>query len=167
MWAAFASLAAFASAPPPASTQTEPAHPTAYVRYSDVKGEVAAVSDQGFTLRMTWQAVGAVRQGRGVRPVAVPRQVEHEVQFADGGLVRWADVADAGPDAATPAGRARLKLPAGAPGWAADRAALKPGQAVEVVFVRPKDLPPSRVTPADLRVRYAIIRHVGPSPSKP
>lgn len=186
-WASAAPSADDKPAPKPAP----PAAPdwSGYVKFSEVAGEVRGVSKDGFTLRVTWYAPsssgGSSRSGAsmyrslmngntpyrrsgGSRP---PRMQEHhedyELAFADAGMVRWHKLSQgpgAGGKFVPEEEQNRLKLPSGAPGWAADRGDLQEGQLLEVTLVRPKDVPVAKATPADLRVKYAVI-HGQPSKS--
>lgn len=151
-----------------------------YVRFSEVTGKISKLEKNGFVFHLTWTETSGV-QNNQYRPGAIgalaggglPRashmsarvrtQVHHEdvhFRFAEAGLVRWHKLTmgpGAGGKFVTEAEQNRLKLPAGAPGWAADRSDLRPGQVVEVTLVRPKDVPLAKATPADLRVKYAVI----------
>jgi hypothetical protein len=61
---------------------------------------------------------------------------------------------------------ALMRAPANYPGYAADRKALVPGSIVEVFLVRDRSIPPARATENDLRVKYAVILGLDPTPPK-
>ena len=171
--------------PPPAPPKPAPKPAAApdwsgFVRFSEVTGTVVKADEHGLTLRVVWYtdastptatsgvtAYRALQSGRTPTPRSrtAPKLKEnkedYELLFADAGLVRW-DKLSLGPGAGGKfvplPEQTKLRLPTGAPGWAATREDLAEGQVVEVTLVRPKDIPLAKATPGDLRIKYAVIQ---------
>lgn len=163
-----------------------------YAPVSEVEGEIVKVGENGFTLRVTWfettSGSGGSRgggsanlsrynqlvKGKTPRPraggsIRIKEQSEDfDLAFAEGGMVRWQKLSlrpGAKPgEFVPPAEQDRLKLPLGAPGWAADRSDLKEGHLVEVALVRPRDVPLSKAKPEDLKAKYVMIHGENPKP---
>jgi len=124
-----------------------------YVDAGKISGEVAKVTKQGFKLKVSKS-----------RPGTPPRMKteEHDFLFHENGVVRWAklppNLDDKGKKAQwTQKEMTDFKLPPGAPGYAAERAALQEGQFVEVIYARPKDVKAADAVTSDFRVKYAVI----------
>ncbi len=147
-----------------------------YTKFSEVAGTVIKVGKDNFTLRITWYT-----QSGGTRPnlyhgnhshhqyyhPSRPRpakvtehHADHVLTFLPDGLVRWHLLSqEPGVKGVElkPADREKLKAPLGAPGWAADRSDLKPGDVVDLFLVRPNGVALGKITESDLRVKYAVI----------
>jgi hypothetical protein len=126
---------------------------------SETTGTIVKATESGFTLRVSWLAPTNSRT-KNARPKEM--HADHELTFAEGGLVRWKKLppkigVEAKERFYTPAEQTKLKLPTGAPGYAAEHGDLKPGHIVQVTLVRPREIPASKATPADLKVKYAVI----------
>lgn len=159
-----------------------------YTKYSEVGGTVQQVDGESFTLRITWYTLeqqrgnnnnrgrnlgrGGNNRNRNFRrpnqqrpPKAVEHHEDYNLKFAPGGMVRYEKLVQAsgGEKFIPPAEQNKLKLPLGAPGWAADKSALQTGEYVLVHLVRPTDVKLKDLSESDLRVRYAIIQDKGDS----
>ena len=116
-----------------------------------IVGEVVKSDDKGFLLKVVTGASGGK-----------PKYEQMQFQLHDAGLVRWKKLppktdGKGKPARYSPEERAELKLPRGAPGYAADPGDLKPGYVVELTMLRPKEIPPAKLVFQDLRVQYAVI----------
>lgn len=116
-----------------------------------VKGEVTKFDDNGILLKI----LTGFSKGK-------PKYENMLFVLHDDGLVRWKKLPTRTDDKGKrqPYSReemAELRSPRGAPGYAADSADLKPGYAVELTLVRPKETPLSKTVFQDLRVQYAVI----------
>lgn len=58
-----------------------------------------------------------------------------------------------------------LRLPPGAPGYAASPADLANGTIAEFVLVRDRDIPAAKATESDLKIKYAMVVGKNPNPS--
>jgi hypothetical protein len=119
-----------------------------------VVGEVVKANENGKTF--TLKVATGVNRSRQIQ------YAQKEYMYHDAGLVRWKKLPPkAGekgkPTRYSPEELAELRLPRGAPGYAADPDDLKPGYVLELTLVRPKEVPLSKLTPQDLRVQYAVI----------
>jgi hypothetical protein len=165
-----------------------------FAKAAEVSGEVTKVSENGFTLRVTWYTTGGTGGSRGSgggtsaynslmngrTPTrrsggggGKPKEQheDYELVFAEGGMVRWKRVKDV-PGAVkngfvSPADETKLLLPHGTPGFAAEKSHLKEWHVVEVTLVLPRDVPQAKATPSDLRVKYAIIHGEDKTPNAP
>jgi hypothetical protein len=170
---------------PPAKPKPPAAAPdwSGFVKFSEVTGTVVKADENGLTLQVVWYTDSSTAAGGGggmtayralqggrtptprtrTPPKLKENKEDYELLFADAGLARWDRLA-LGPGAGgkfVPSDvQNKLKLPPGAPGWAAARSDLAEGQVVEVTLVRPKDVPLAKATPNDLRVKYAVIQSV-------
>jgi hypothetical protein len=116
-----------------------------------VVGEVAKFDDNGILLKVLTGFSGGK-----------PKYEKMQFVLHDDGLVRWKKLPPRTDDKGKrlPYSReemAELRSPRGVPGYAADPADLKPGYAVELTLVRPKETPLSKTVFQDLRVQYAVI----------
>ncbi len=129
-----------------------------YVDYTEAAGTVAKLGEAGFTLKVSQ----LYASGSSRRPRLRVRAETIDLTFHDAGLVRWAKPPPR-PDAKgkkVPYSEAELKAlkqPAGAPGYAADRADLQARMAVTVVVMRPKNIPADGLTEQDYRVKYVVL----------
>lgn len=80
------------------------------------------------------------------------------IPYAPSGIVRWEKL-QPGADGKLPTGKAldALRLPYGAPGYAAEKTELRPGLVVEVHLVRPREVTAAKATEKDLSIKYVII----------
>jgi|YNPBryunderm2012_1023409.scaffolds.fasta_scaffold25937_2 hypothetical protein len=148
---------------------------SAYSTYTEIAGEVVKFEDPSITIKITkYQQAGgnAPRPIRpGQRPQVRPPQIkatteEHSFTFHENALVRWYKLAPKiGADGRkvphTPAEIQQAKLPQGAPGYAGNRSDLQSGQWVNLVLIRPRDIPLSKLSESDLQVKYAVILGYG------
>ena len=86
------------------------------------------------------------------------KPVETAVGFADGVQVRRGKRppkfgTDGKKAAYTQEELADLKKPYGVPGYLADRSDLKAGQSVDLILVRPREIPASKATQSDLLIK--------------
>ncbi len=153
-----------------------PARAPSWLEYVDVSKFVAEVSeykDGEITVKVREfekdEEASKPKKGKApAQPVMKAVLKDHTFKFADAALVRWKNIPpkppgpDGRPGKYTAEEAARIKLPAGVPGFAAERSDLKEGQGVELTLVRLKAADPRRLTPADLRVKYAIIVYTPP-----
>jgi len=126
-----------------------------FVTVSTSTGVVTKVDTEGFSFRIPMP-------GGKQRPAD-----DLELKYADTGMVRWKTL----PKRTDEKGKnipytvkemEEARKPVGTLGFAADRSELKVGHIVEVTLVRPKTILSTKATPADLRIKTAII--VGSDP---
>ena len=153
----------------------KPAEPVAvdwskFVTVAEVQGEIVKLEKNGFVLKVPGPPQSkAIGTGRNRRVTQVPgKPVETPVSFADGAQVRWGKLpskfgTDGKKAAYTQEELADLKKPYGVPGYLADRSDLKAGQSVDLILVRPRDIPASKATQSDLLIKRVKI--VGEDPS--
>jgi hypothetical protein len=145
---------------------------SAYATVGDpLHGEVVKADDSGFTLRISWLTAGkSTRPTHNLFRPANPKEkhTDYQLTFADESLVRWKTLPPKGTDDKgkpaqyTEKERTELRKPTSAPGYAAERGDLKPGQLVDVTLVRPKSVSADKATLQDLKVKYAVITGTDP-----
>ena len=174
----FGVLAMTAEAQTPSSAKQDW---SSYATYGEIVGEVVKFEDPTLTLKITkYQQTGGnnARPIRpGLRPTNRPPQVkttteELDLTFNENALVRWYKLAPKiGPNGKKVQRSSKeiqqYKLPQGAPGYAGNRADLQAGQTVSLVLVRPRDISPSKLTPNDIQVKYAVILGYGSGDTEP
>lgn len=126
-----------------------------FITVSTVTGEVTKVDTDGFSLRLP-------KPGGKAKP-----SDDLELKYAESGMVRWKTLPKKTDEKGknipyTPKEMEELRKPAGTLGYAMERSELKVGHYVEVTLVRPKTIPSTKATAADLRVKTAMI--VGSDP---
>lgn len=150
---------------------------SAFASAGEVSGEVVKADENGFTLRLSWQTAGKAPRGNSpkqFRPQAPnEKHQDYQLTFADAGLARWKTLPAKGTDEKgkpvpyTEKERTELRKPSNAPGYAAERGDLKPGQLVEVTLVRPKEISADKAQVSDLKVKYAVIVGTDPKGAPP
>jgi hypothetical protein len=93
---------------------------------------------------------------------------EIDLPYAPAGIVRWEKL-QPGFDGKMPTAKAleALRLPVGAPGYAAEKTELRAGLIVEVHLVRPREITAAKATPKDLSIKYVIIQGEAPRRDEP
>lgn len=136
----------------PGDPKTAPAKQdwSGYVFHSTVTGTIYRPNKDGILVK-----------------VPKPRGASDRLQlpFHDMTLVRWKTLPpkldEKGKKVARSAAEMKeLKLPTGAPGYAAARSDLEAAQTVEVTMMRPKDIPLNKVDFQDLVVKQIVITGV-------
>ena len=173
--AALFALSAFAFAADEKKPAAKPAEPAAtdwskYATVSEVLGEIVKIEKNGFLVKIPGPAqTKTTGSGRSRRTMQVPgKPVEISVAFADGAQIRWSKPPakfdkDGKKVAHTPDELADLKKPYGVPGYLADRTDLKTGQYVDLIMVRPRDIPAAKATESDLLIKRATITGEDPT----
>lgn len=164
----FGFLGVFASA----ADDPKPADWSAWTPVAVWTGDISKLSrkkGEGFVLKVT---TTSTVMGTNGRPSTKKETKSYELTYADGALVRWAKLPPKLDDKGKKVERtaeelAELKKPAGAKGYAAAREDLKPGQAVEVTLVRPKELAAKEVQFSDYRIKQVMIVGEGAAPPDP
>ena len=134
---------------------------TGYATAATISGTIVKADEKGVLLRLSRIVPqGGASRNRPPRTKEVTEDIS--LTYADAGMVRWKKLPpkikeDGTKGTYLPAEQAKLKLPYGVPGYAAERTALQPGHIVELVLVRPKDIPASKATTSDLLIKYAVI----------
>ena len=137
---------------------------TKYVAVSEVQGEIVKLEKNGFLLKIP----GPPQQkttgtGNNRRVTTVPgKAVQISFAYIEGSQIRWAKLAPKVDSNGKKVLRsaeeiAEFKKPAGVPGFAADPRDLKVGQTLELVLVRPREVPAAKATQADWIVKRATI----------
>ncbi|CAN5255653.1 hypothetical protein BH11PLA2_BH11PLA2_10960 [soil metagenome] len=135
-------------------------------------GEISGVIVKGSTDHLVLEVPKMVqnktngnrsRGGKNRRPSMKLGHEDIDIHFAPQGLVRWekmpTNVDDKGVKIfPTSKELDKMRLPIGAPGFAAERTDLKPGHMVTITLVRPSDIQASKVTDADIVIKYAVIK---------
>ncbi len=157
-----------------AADEKKPAETTAdwtkYAAVSEVQGEIIKLEKNGFLLKIP----GPPQQkttgtGNNRRVTMVPgKAIQMSFAYIDGSQIRWAKLAPKVDSNGKKVLRtaeeiAEFKKPAGVPGFAADPSDLKVGQILDLILVRPRDIPAAKATDADLVVKRATI--VGEDPN--
>lgn len=152
----------------PAETAT--ADWSKYVTVSEVQGEIVKVEANGFLLKLPGAPQNKTTgTGKNRRTTQVPgKPVQVSVAFAEGGLVRWSKLPpkldkDGKKGTRTPEEIAELKKPYGVTGYSAQQADLKAGQIVDLIMVRPRDIPAAKATESDLLIKRATILGADPT----
>ncbi|MGL6074076.1 MAG: hypothetical protein ACRC8S_07940 [Fimbriiglobus sp.] len=143
----------------PAEKKVEPNKKIDWGNYVDggkVVGKIDKTSADGFKLLVETQTIQPGKK--------TPRTKTDKLDFVfhENGLVRWQKQPVKLSETRkkipwTPKEAAELKLPQGAPGFAATREDLDSGQVVEVTYMRPKDLKADVAVISDFRVKYVVI----------
>ena len=137
---------------------------TKYVAVSEVQGEIVKLEKNGFLLKIP----GPPQQkttgsGNNRRVTTAPgKAVQISFAYIEGSQIRWAKLAPIVDSNGKKVLRsaeeiAEFKKPAGVPGFAADPRDLKVGQTLELVLVRPREVPAAKATQADWIVKRATI----------
>ena len=151
----------------PAETATDW---TKYAAASEVQGEIVKLEKNGFLLKIP----GPPQQkttgtGNNRRVTSTPgKAVQISFAYIEGSQIRCAKLAPKVDSNGKKVLRtaeeiAEFKKPAGVPGYAADPSDLKVGQILDLILVRPREIPAAKATEADLIVKRATI--VGEDPN--
>jgi hypothetical protein len=135
-----------------------------FAKYGEISGVIVKAGDEDITLQIPKLEKGknnnrgGNRGGRNRRPSVKLGHEDIDLNYAPAGLVRW-DKLPKNPDGSPLSSRAMeaLRKPIGAPGYAADKADLKPGHVVKVQLVRPTEIPADKVTEKNVNIKYVII----------
>ena len=135
-----------------------------FAKAGEAGGELVKMTDETITLR------NQVPRRSGNRTTIT--NVDVEYTWSEQGLARRDKPPtffnDKGlPRTGTSDEIARLKKPAGVPGYMMERSELKNGDIVKLELVRPSNIPASKAKPEDLRIKYAIVMGEKAKPSKP
>jgi len=138
-----------------------------YTYVKDVAGEVVKSDEKKLTVKVSWTMLKPNPNPK-VAPTAVPMSKEYDFTFLPESLVRTQvlppKLDDKGKKVAyTQKEKDALKLPMGVPNYAASMSDLTKGTPVNVILVRDKSIPSSKVTDDDSRIKYVIIQ---PPPAK-
>ena len=145
----------------PAETTTDW---TKYAPVSEVQGEIVKLEKSGFLLKIP----GPPQQkttgtGNNRRVTMVPgKAIQVSFAYIDGSQIRWAKIpakldSNGKKILRTAEEIAELKKPAGVPGFGADPSDLKVGQILDLILVRPREIPAAKATQADWIVKRATI----------
>ena len=145
----------------PAETATDW---TKYAAASEVQGEIVKLEKNGFLLKIP----GPPQQkttgtGNNRRVTTTPgKAVQISFAYIEGSQIRWAKLApkidsNGKKVLRTAEEIAEFKKPAGVPGFLADPSDLKVGQILDLILVRPREIPAAKATQADLIVKRATI----------
>ena len=169
------SVSAFALAADEKKPDAKPSEPAAtdwtkYVTASEMQGEIVKIEKNGFLLKIPGPPQNRTTgTGRTARTTQVPgKPVEISVAFADGAQIRWSKLppkvgTDGKKVAYTQDELADLKKPYGVPGYLASSADLKTGQYVDLIMVRPREIPAAKATQSDLLIKRATITGEDPT----
>jgi hypothetical protein len=109
------------------------------------------------------------RGGRNRRPSLTVGHEHVDVHYAAQGMVRYEkvpEVTDGKGGTTKPTGKEldKLRLPLGAPGYAAERTDLRPGHIVAITLVRPSTVTAEKASDDDILIKYAIIKGITTPP---
>ncbi|CAN5165607.1 hypothetical protein BH11PLA2_BH11PLA2_43060 [soil metagenome] len=154
----------------PKETEKKPEKPakpfdwSKFPKHSEASGELVKITETAITLRN----VVPERQGPYIRM----KNIDVEYTWHEQGVARRDKAPkftnDKGLDRpGTPDELQKLRKPIGVPGFAMDRSELKTGDLIKVELVRPTAIPPSKIKPEDLMIKYAFMMGENPKPTKP
>lgn len=165
---------------------------TGYTFVADVVGEIVKASDSSITLRITWYVPQASNNrnhrprlssnNRNFRnPYSMRRRTgtvkwkeqhhDYDLQYIPASLVRNRHLPPKLDENGKKAPHTEkelneLRKPLGTPGYAAEKADLKPGTIVEVYLIRDRSVPVAKMTEGDIRLKYVFILGQDPNPPK-
>lgn len=151
----------------------EPADWSKYTSHSKITGTIVNGELDKITLEIPKLEArnGGNANGGGNGKKRSGVKLGHEdivIPYAPAGIVRWEKLPP-GSDGKLPTGKAleTLKLPVGAPGYAAGKTDLHAGMVVEVQLVRPREVTAAKATQKDLSIKYVMIQSDGKAKDEP